>query len=88
MLSLKRGLPEKRAWVRPGGPDQSLGFKNFHTGKEGQQKKRDNHLVKNIIILCYYTTTFVNLLAAIVVWNQASPEASNRDKYTFRNAFY
>ena len=87
LFLLKRGLPEKRAWVGSGRPNQSLGFENFHPGEEGQQKKRDNHLVKNIIILCYYTTTFVNLLAAIVVWNQASPEASNRDKYTFRNAF-
>ena len=46
LLFLKRGLPEKRAGVRAGRPDQSLGFKNFHPGEEGQKKKRDNHLVK------------------------------------------
>ena len=56
-LPKKRGLPEKRAGVRPGRPDQSLGFKNFHPGfknfqpgKEGE-KKRDNHLVKKSSVL-------------------------------------
>ena len=64
----KRGLPEKWAGVGLGRPDQSLGFKNFQTGKEGEEEERDNHLVKWVICVgSCYTTTFMNLSETILI---------------------